>query len=43
MVDDSLKQFKGGMVVYNSTVEVANNRFERMKCKECSGLVLSVE
>jgi len=30
-------------MAYNSTVEVVDNRFERMKCQECNGLVLSVE
>jgi len=43
MIDGNLKEFKGGLIAYNSTVEVVNNRFEMMKCKLCSGLVLSVK
>jgi len=43
MVSDNSKQFKGGLVAHNSTVQIINNRFERMKCKECNGLVLSLQ
>jgi len=40
--DSNLKKFKGGVVAYNSTLEINNNRFEKMKCKECSGLILYI-
>jgi len=43
MIGDNLKEFKGGVVADNSTVRILGNRFERMKCKECTGLVLSVK
>jgi len=29
-------------MAYNSTLEITSNRFERMRCKECTGLVLSI-
>ena len=40
--DSNIKKFKGGLVAYNSTVEISNNKFENMKCKECNGLVLYI-
>ena len=32
MKGHTLKNFKGGLIAYNSTVEVVNNRFERIRC-----------
>ena len=42
MVAVNLKEFKGGVVADNSKVEITNNTFKGMICKECSGLVLSL-
>jgi len=41
MLAVNLKEFKGGVVADNSTVEITNNTFKGMICKKCSGLVLS--
>ena len=43
MIGDNLKQFKGGLIAQNSTIEILNNRFEKINCKECNGLVLSIK
>jgi len=43
MVGENSKKFKGGLMAQNSTIKVVNNRFEKMKCQECSGLILSIK
>ena len=42
MVGSNLESFKGVLLAYNSTIVVDNNRFQNIRCKQCTGLILSI-